>query len=213
MKLFIAIKVNNDKINLFARLIQKEINENFYSEFEETKALEKIRVNNTFEFHITLKFLKDFSKEDVSQIIEEFRDFKAKKFSVSLKEISVFHNIRKNKSNSIVYLDFYDSDDMNNLVYNLRDLINKRFREITKEDIDKLDFKTHITLSRIKYGIDSELGLDLVRNTINNVIKRVNSKYKEMFNYHILNINEVELIETTHTKNGVKYKTLSKNYL
>lgn len=124
MRLFVAVGVNSEVSRYLVELQRK---------------ISKVRckVNWTEHFHITLKFLGE--RDDVDSVKEKLRQIKYEGFKVSINELGFFPETGHLR---VLWVG-------TNMFSRLNELHDKI--EIALEDYDGREFKSHITLGRIKF--------------------------------------------------------------
>ncbi|WP_300717909.1 RNA 2',3'-cyclic phosphodiesterase [uncultured Brachyspira sp.] len=126
MRAFLALNLNEEIKNKYSNILN--INKN-------TAELKKVSKDK---IHITLVFFDYIKDKQIEQIKEKVINSSPAPFNINLKNISYFTN--KFKDINIIFI--------NALRESLNDIENLKY--------DKKDFKSHITLARVKKVYDNE---------------------------------------------------------
>lgn len=150
----------------------------------------KISVGNPTNYHITLHFFGDITKEQIEIVKENLRSIKFQPFRLKTRDTGSFPN-NLPKRTKILYLGFEDGvDELLDLQKNVVSRIKKNFSIPTRP------FRSHLTIGRIKFGNEVEI----VTN------EWLGSKFKSTE----FDISEVLLIQSNLTSTGPNYTTLEK---
>lgn len=167
MRLFIAIDL--DESSEYFKEVQSHID----------KSLGKMSF--TFSYHVTLKFLPDFRKEEVPLLLEKLRGMEFEKFDIKMSEVGYFSN----KFGPSVIWQGVESSELLEL--------QKKIDSVIKETSD-FEFHPHITLARVKYNKDSARLIENIKE-----IKTVGKTFK---------VDKIVLYLSKLTKDGAIYKVL-----
>src|SRR3989338_5381159 len=143
MRLFISIEVP-DEIKEYLGNIQQKID----------VLKDKVRWIGQKQMHLTLKFLGKVQTDKVKDISEALRGIKVAPFSVNLGDIGVFPSedyIR------VIWVGLNPEKEVLELQKNIDESLKKLF------DKEK-DFKSHITLARVKYIENKEDFIGKLKN-------------------------------------------------
>ena len=173
MRLFIAIKLPEDVKEELIK-VQKEIG----SEFA------KIKWVNKEQMHLTLKFLGEVQPDKVEEIINKLKTIKLESFTVFLGFIGVFPSENYIR---IVWIGLKPEDKVLELQKQIDEALSKLFKK-------EKDFKSHITLVRVKYTEDKKQFLEQLKK-----IKVENKK---------IEIKDFRLMKSTLTPKGPIYEDL-----
>lgn len=187
MRLFIAIDFNELK-DYFVEL-QNQLPKNA-----------KLSLVKTF--HITLKFLGEVQPDKVEEIINKLKTIKLESFTVFLDSIGVFPSENYIR---VVWVGLKPEDKVLELQKQIDEALSKLFKPTktfgfrgTKNAkhflVKEKDFKSHITLARVKYPEDKKQFLGQLKK-----IKVENKK---------IEIKDFRLIKSTLTPKGPIYEDL-----
>lgn len=137
MRAFLALNLNEEIKNKYSNILN--INKN-------TAELKKVSKDK---IHITLVFFDYIKDKQIEQIKEKVINSSPAPFNINLKNISYFTN--KFKDINIIFINAV-SEELKNYVITLRESLNY----IENLKYDKKDFKSHITLARVKKVYDNE---------------------------------------------------------
>ena len=174
MRLFIAIEIPKD-VKDYLGNIQKNLMDD---------SINKIRLVNLDNIHLTLKFLGEVQPDSLETIKKELKKIKFSKFSVQLDNIGVFPNedyIR------VVWIGLKPE----NIILDLQKNIDENLAKLFKKE---KDFKSHLTLARVKYIENKEDFINKLKNI------RIENKNIE--------IDEFKLIKSTLTGKGPVYEDI-----
>ena len=170
MRLFIAIDFN-------------ELNEYF---IELQKLLPRnAKLSFTKDFHLTLKFLGEVQPNDSEKIISILKKIKFEPFSVFLDSIGIFPTENYIR---VVWIGLKPEEK----VLELQKQIDDSLKELFKKE---KDFKTHITLARVKYPENKKSFLEHA--------KKINVESKK------IEIKDFRLVKSTLTPKGPFYEDLA----
>ena len=169
MRLFIAIDFNKLK-DYFVEL-QKHLPKN-------------AKLSLTKSFHITLKFLGEVQPDKVEEIINKLKTIKLESFTVFLDSIGVFPSESYIR---VVWVGLKPEDKVLELQKQIDEALSKLFKQ-------EKDFKSHITLARVKYLEDKKQFIEQLKK-----IKVENKK---------IEIKDFRLIKSTLTPKGPIYEDL-----
>lgn len=133
--------------------------------------------------HLTLKFLGDISEQQLTQLKKHLQQITFKKFEASLNQIGFFPSSAKPR---ILWVDLHPPTN----IINLQQLIDQETLFISTRE---QEFKTHLTLGRIK----------LIKNK-----ETIKSLQKIKIQNKKTTITKFQLMQSTLTKDGPKYTTL-----
>lgn len=143
------------------------------------------------QMHLTLKFLGNIEETKTQEVSRELESItnESKKFTISLSKIGAFPNINKPR---IIWIDIDEGKDTLKL---LADKIESRLEKIgfAKE---KREFKTHLTLGRIK-------SLKNI-SQLTEVIQKTDSQSQDK-----IKISSLILFQSTLTSKGAIYMPLA----
>ena len=131
-RLFIGIPVSED--------VKKNI-QTLVSTLDETGA----DCNFVKEFHFTLKFLGDVEEEKIPEIIEKLNNISVNQFSVKLKGVGVFPNLKQIR---VIWVGVEDA----HLTQLMRE-VNTKLNYIRKNDHEETP---HLTVARVKSAKNME---------------------------------------------------------
>ena len=131
MRLFIAIDFN--ELHEYFIELQKLLPKNAKLSFTKT-------------FHITLKFLGDVQPDKVDNIINSLKNIKFEPFTVFLNSIGIFPTENYIR---VVWAGLKPEDN----ILELQKKVDESLKPLFKKE---KDFKTHITLARVKYIEDKK---------------------------------------------------------
>lgn len=170
MRLFIAIDFNELK-DFFIEL-QKLLPRNAMLSLIKT-------------FHLTLKFLGEVQPDKVEQIVNSLKGIKFDPFSLFLDSIGIFPSENYIR---VVWVGLKPEEK----VVELQKSIDESLKEMFKKE---KDFKSHITLARVKFPEDKKAFVEQLRK-----IKIENKKVE---------IKDFRLIKSTLNPKGSIYEELS----
>jgi 2'-5' RNA ligase len=104
----------------------------------------KIKIVEEENIHITLLFLGEIEQNKISEIIDELKKIKHKRFSIKIKGLGFFPSYEFPK---VIWLGS-ESDEITNLHYKIRDKL-----KIFVQKEDPKSFVSHITIARVKSHI------------------------------------------------------------
>lgn len=169
MRLFIAIDFNELK-DYFVEL--------------QTLLPKNAKLSLTKTFHITLKFLGEVQPEKVEMIINNLKNIKFEAFSVHLDSIGIFPTENYIR---VVWVGIKPEDKTLELQKQIDEMLDKLFKK-------EKDFKSHITLARVKYPDDKKAFVEQLKK-----IKIENKK---------IEIKNFRLVKSTLTPKGPIYEDL-----
>ena len=146
MRAFLALNIDENIKNKYHNLLLKKIDDNIV----------EVKFVNKNKMHITLVFFENIKETDIEKIkssLEKTSNI-IKPFNILFEKLSYFTN----KFNDINVL-FVKANckELDEYVKHLRDNINIKY--------DKKDFKSHLTLARVKKVYDN----DKLKEIINNI--------------------------------------------
>ena len=146
MKAFLALNIDENIKNKYHNLLLKKIDDN----------IAEVKFVNKNKMHITLVFFENIKETDIEKIKSSLEQTSSviKPFNILFEKLSYFTN----KFNDINVL-FVKANckELDEYVKHLRDNINIKY--------DKKDFKSHLTLARVKKVYDN----DKLKEIINNI--------------------------------------------
>ena len=172
MRLFIAIEIPKN-VKDYLGNIQKNIMDD---------SINKIRLVNLDHIHLTLKFLGEVQPDSLETIKKELKKIKFNKFSVQLDNIGVFPDedyIR------VVWIGLKPENVILDLQKNIDEVLSKLFKK-------EKGFKSHLTLTRVKYIGNKENFINKLKN-----IKIENKRFE---------VSNFKLIKSTLTGKGPVYE-------
>lgn len=169
MRLFIAIDFNELKDYFFE--LQKHLPKN-------------AKLSLTKTFHITLKFLGEVQPDKVEEIISKLKTIKFEPFKTFLDSIGIFPSENYIR---VVWIGLKPEDKVLELQKQIDESLSKLFKK-------EKDFKSHITLARVKYPEDKKQFLEQLKK-----IKVENKK---------IEIKDFRLMKSTLTPKGPIYEDL-----
>ncbi|MCZ9838908.1 RNA 2',3'-cyclic phosphodiesterase [Brachyspira hyodysenteriae] len=137
MRAFLALNLNDEIKNKYSNILR--INENI----AELKKVSKDKM------HITLVFFDNIEEEQIELIKKEVINSSPTPFNINLENISYF--INKFKDINVIFVKAV-SDKLKDYVTSLRNNLDN----IENLKYDKKDFKSHITLARVKKVYNNE---------------------------------------------------------
>lgn len=137
MRAFLALNLNEEIKNKYSNMLR--IN-------EKTAELKKVSKDK---MHITLVFFDNIKEEQIELIKKEVINSSPALFNINLENISYFTN--KFKDINVIFVKAV-SEELKNYVKTLRSNLNN----IENLKYDKKDFKSHITLARVKRVYNNE---------------------------------------------------------
>ena len=137
MRAFLALNLNKEIKNKYSDILR--INEN-------TAELKKVSKNK---MHITLVFFDNIKEEQIGLIKEKVINSSPAPFNINFENISYFTN--KFKDINVIFVKAV-SEELESYVKTLRENLNN----IENLKYDKKDFKSHITLARVKRVYDNK---------------------------------------------------------
>ncbi|KLI15510.1 RNA 2',3'-cyclic phosphodiesterase [Brachyspira hyodysenteriae] len=137
MRAFLALNLNQEIKNKYSNILR--INENI----AELKKVSKDKM------HITLVFFDNIKEEQIELIKKEVINSSPTPFNINFENISYFTN--KFKDINVIFVKAV-SEELKNYVKTLRSNLDN----INSLKYDKKDFKSHITLARVKKVYDNE---------------------------------------------------------
>ena len=145
MRAFLALNIDENIKSKYHSLLIKKIDDN----------IAEVKFVNKNKMHITLVFFENIKESDIEKIkssLEKTSDI-IKPFNILFEELSYFTN----KFNDINVL-FVKANckELDEYVKHLRDNINIKY--------DKKDFKSHLTLARVKRVYDNDKLKEIVNN-------------------------------------------------
>lgn len=170
MRLFIAIDFNELKDHFLE--IQSRLPRN-------------AKVSLAKSFHITLKFLGEVQPDKFEGAIMRLKSVKFKRFYVFLNGIGTFPTERGIR---VVWVGINPEDDILELQKSIDEALNPLFKK-------EKDFKSHITLARVKYPEDKKHFVEKLRN-----IKIKSEK---------IEVNDFKLIKSSLTTKGPIYEDVA----
>ena len=173
MRLFVAIEIP-EEIKEYISIVQENIN----------SEKSKIRLVNTDNMHLTLKFLGEVQPDKLDEIKEKLKEVKFNKFLMYLDNIGVFPGENYIR---VVWIGLKPENGILQLQKNIDDSLNKLFKK-------EKNFKAHITLARVKYIEDKKLFLENLKK-----MKIENKK---------IDVKDFRLIKSTLDRDGPVYENL-----
>ncbi len=168
--------------------LPKEVKDYLY---DLEKELNKLPIKCKFvakkNLHITIKFMKDLKENELNNIKEKLKEIKYPEFKVSLRSLDFFP---KRNNAKVIWI----SLENENKLIELQQKIDSELLNLYNSN--KQEFKSHITLGRIKLIKNKEKFNKLINN-----IKIKDIKFK---------IDSFQLFESTLTKDGPLYKMIKK---
>lgn len=145
MRAFLALNIDENIKNKYHNLLLKKIDDN----------IAEVKFVNKNKMHITLVFFENIKESDIEKIkssLEKTSNI-IKPFNILFEKLSYFTN----KFNDINVL-FVKANckELDEYVNHLRDNINIKY--------DKKDFKSHLTLARVKKVHDNDKLKEIVNN-------------------------------------------------
>lgn len=145
MRAFLALNIDENIKNKYHNLLLKKIDDN----------IAEVKFVNKNKMHITLVFFENIKESDIEKIkssLEKTSNI-IKPFNILFEKLSYFTN----KFNDINVL-FVKANckELDEYVKHLRDNINIKY--------DKKDFKSHLTLARVKKVYDNDKLKDIINN-------------------------------------------------
>lgn len=131
MRAFLALNLNKEIKNKYSDILQ--IN-------EKTAELKKVSKDK---MHITLVFFDNIKEEQIELIKKEVINSSPTTFNINFENISYFTN--KFKDINVIFIKAV-SEELKNYVKTLREKLDN----IENLKYDKKDFKSHLTLARLK---------------------------------------------------------------
>jgi len=128
----------------------------------------KASFNKTY--HLTLKFLGELTPEKIEYVEKSLSSCKFKKFSLTLDNTGVFPSESYVR---VVWVGVKPEDDVKNLQKDIDEALQKDFKK-------EKQFKSHLTLARVKYVKDKEEFLQLLQQIKINKIKFAVNEFKLM---------------------------------
>jgi len=173
MRLFIAIKIP-ENIKDYIVKIQENID----------NPINKIRFVKKEQIHLTLKFLGEVQPNNLEIIKENLKKITFIKFSVNLDNIGVFPSESYIR---VIWVGLKPEEPILELQRNIDETLKKLFSE-------EKNFKTHITLARVKHIENKEIFINKLKN-----MEIENIKF---------DINDFKLVKSTLTPKGPIYEDL-----
>ena len=170
MRLFIAVDFSGLK-DYFLEL-QKQLPKNG-------------KLSLTKSFHLTLKFLGEVQPDKAEEIIEKLKMIKFRQFNVFLDTIGIFPSENYIR---VVWVGLKPEDRILELQKSIDESLKPMFKK-------EKDFKTHITLARVKYPEDKKQFLEDLRKI------KVDGKKVE--------IKDFRLVKSTLAPKGPVYEDLA----
>lgn len=136
-------------------------------------------------FHITLKFLGEVQPNKAEEIVSILKNIKFEKFDVFLGSMGIFPT---ENYISVVWVGLKPEDKVLELQKNIDDSLKGIFKK-------EKDFKSHITLARVKYLEDKKSFLEQLKK-----IKVENKK---------IEIKDFRLVKSTLSPKGAIYDELA----
>ena len=168
MRAFLALNLNEEIKNKYSNILKVN---------EKTAELKKVSKDK---MHITLVFFDNIKEEQIELIRKEVINSSPTPFNINFENISYFTN--KFKDINVIFIKAV-SEELENYVKTLR----KKLDNIENLKYDRKDFKSHLTLARLKRVYN-------------------NQKIKE-------NIEEIEFTESSFLANSITlYKSDFVNY-
>ncbi len=140
MRCFVAVDIPKDKTKLLI------------------EAQDKLKFGNfttVKDFHITLRFLGDLTKEQVATVRSRLKEVRFKKFFLTFADLGVFPS---QKFIKVIWVGTHGEG-----IYELKKLVNDVLSDFHNKDANS--FISHITLARVKYA-DNEKLLRLINNIV-----------------------------------------------
>ncbi len=109
------------------------------------------------QFHLTLKFLGEVNENKIEKIKEKLKEIKFKSFKSRLGDLGVFPD---KKHINIIWISLIPEDKIKKLQQSVEDALEQFFER------EKREFKSHITLVRVKFVKDKEKLLDSLKKKI-----------------------------------------------
>ena len=145
MRAFLALNIDENIKNKYHNLLLKKIDDN----------IAEVKFVNKNKMHITLVFFENIKESDIEKIKSSLEKTSnvIKPFNILFEKLSYFTN----KFNDINVL-FVKANckELDEYVKHLRDNINIKY--------DKKDFKSHLTLARVKKVYDNDKLKDIINN-------------------------------------------------
>ena len=171
MRLFIAIEIPEDVKEYMVKIQEK---------VDDTTA--KIRLVKKNQIHLTLKFLGEVQPDKIEDIKKALKKITFNPFSACLDKIGVFPNESYIR---VIWIGLEPEEPILELQKDIDENLKKLFKK-------EKDFKSHLTLARVKYIED--------KNNFINKLKTINIENKK------IDINCFKLIKSTLTSEGPVYE-------
>ncbi|WP_300369041.1 RNA 2',3'-cyclic phosphodiesterase [Brachyspira sp.] len=137
MRVFLALNLNQEIKNKYSNLLQMN---------EKTSEFKKVSKDK---MHITLAFFNNIKEEQIELVKKEVINSSPTPFNINFENISYFTN--KFKDINVIFVKAV-SEELEKYVKTLRSNLDN----IENLKYDKKDFKSHITLARVKKIYDNE---------------------------------------------------------
>jgi len=173
MRAFIAIPLPDD-VKDYLYNLEKEI----------SKLPAKFRLISKKNLHLTMKFIQDASEEQIEEIKSRLKTIKFNSIKTALKEKGLFPDEKKAR---IIWIDI----EQESRVIELQRKIDEKLIDLFS---DNQEFKSHITLGRIKFVKNIQKFIDGMQ-----VIKIKKIPFE---------INKFGLYKSTLTKDGPVYELI-----
>ena len=175
MRAFLALNLNQEIKNKYSNVLR--INENI----AELKKVSKDKM------HITLVFFDNIKEEQIELIKKEVINSSPTPFNINFENISYFTN--KFKDINVIFVKAV-SEELEKYVKVLRDNLNNNIENLK---YDKKDFKSHITLARVKRVYDNEKLKEKIEEVNNSYFETLSFKANSITLYSSDFINYTEL--------------------
>ena len=173
MRLFIAIEIS-EEIKRYLAKIQEEID----------NTQDKIRYVKKGQIHLTLKFLGEVQPDKIEDIKKAIKKITFSPFFAYLDKIGVFPNESYIR---VIWAGLKPEGPISELQKNIDENLKKLFKK-------EKNFKSHLTLARVKYIGNKEKFIDK--------LKKINIENKK------IDINCFKLIKSTLAPQGPVYEEL-----
>lgn len=175
MRAFLALNLNEEIKNKYFNILKID---------EKIAELKKVSKNK---MHITLAFFDDIKEEQIELIKKEAINSSPAPFNINFENISYFTN--KFKDINVIFVKAV-SEELKKYVKVLRDNLNNNIENLK---YDKKDFKSHITLARVKRVYDNEKLKEKIEEVNNSYFETLSFKANSITLYSSDFINYTEL--------------------
>lgn len=175
MRAFLALNLNEEIKNKYFNILKID---------EKIAELKKVSKNK---MHITLAFFDDIKEEQIELIKKEAINSSPAPFNINFENISYFTN--KFKDTNVIFVKAV-SEELEKYVKVLRDNLNNNIENLK---YDKKDFKSHITLARVKRVYDNEKLKEKIEEVNNSYFETLSFKANSITLYSSDFINYTEL--------------------